>query len=165
MNFLSRAFLSTKENLGKTALLFLVMTTICVFVLAGISIQQATDQASNLAREKLGATVTLQPNMQKLREDMKEKGEGRFQIKNISIPMSVVDQILKLNNIVGYNLTTTATGIADGFEPITSSESSNNSDEQAPPFRENNQKEMGNLKINGVLEQSLTSEAENYKIG
>ncbi|MGV3026462.1 ABC transporter permease [Clostridium thermobutyricum] len=164
MNFLSRAFLSTKENLGKTALLFLVMTTICVFVLSGISIQQATDQASNLAREKLGATVTLQPNMQKLREDMKEKGEGRFQIKNISIPMSVVDQILKLNNIVGYNLTTTATGIADGFEPITSSESSSNSDEQAPPFRENNQKEMGNLKINGVLEQSLTSEAENGTI-
>ena len=69
--------------------------------------------------------------------------------------MSVVDQILKLNNIVGYNLTTTATGIADGFEPITSSESSNSSDEQAPPFRENNQKEMGNLKINGVLEAKL----------
>lgn len=160
MNFLSRAFLSTKENLGKTALLFLVMTTICVFVLAGISIQQATDQASNFAREKLGATVTLQPNMQKMREDMKQSGEDRFQVKNVSIPMSDVNQILKLNNIVGYNLTTTATGIADGFEPITSSDTSSNSNQQEFPFKENN-KEMGNLKINGVLDQSLTQDVKN----
>lgn len=160
MNFLSRAFLSTKENIGKTALLFLVMTTICVFVLSGISIQQATTQASNFAREKLGATVTLQPNMQKMREDMRQGGnDGKFQVKNVSIPMSDVDQILKLNNIVGYNLTTTTTGIAEGFEPISSSQSSD-TPQEGFPFK-NNEQEKGNLKIDGVLDQGLSQEVKN----
>ncbi|WP_297629995.1 ABC transporter permease [uncultured Clostridium sp.] len=165
MNFLGRAFLSTKENKGKTILLFLVMTTICVFILSGISIQQATTQASNFAREKLGATVTLQANMQKMREDMMKEGNGsKFQVKSVSIPMSDVDKILKLNNISSYNLTTTTSGIAQGFNPITSSESSTNTQQNNFPFKGNEQQQQGNIKINGVLDQGLLQDAKNGTI-
>ncbi|MGL5415615.1 MAG: ABC transporter permease [Clostridium sp.] len=165
MNFLGRAFLSTKENKGKTILLFLVMTTICVFILSGISIQQATTQASNFAREKLGATVTLQANMQKMREDMMKEGNGsKFQVKSVSIPMSDVDQILKLNNISSYNLTTTTTGVAEGFDPISSSESSTNTQQNNFPFKGNEQQQQGNIKINGVLNQGLLQDVKNGTI-
>ncbi|MGG7325224.1 hypothetical protein [Clostridium baratii] len=65
MNFLFRAFLSVVERKGKSIILFFVITTICIFVLSGISIQSATEKSEILARQKLGATVTLSQNMQK----------------------------------------------------------------------------------------------------
>ncbi len=82
MNFLKRAWLSSKARLGKTAILFAVMLTVCVVVLASIGIKSATEEASILARQKLGAEVSLQVDMNKVMEDMKaqmqgEKTEGR----------------------------------------------------------------------------------------
>ena len=54
MNFLFRAFLSVVERKGKSIILFFVITTICIFVLSGISIQSATEKSEILARQKLG---------------------------------------------------------------------------------------------------------------
>lgn len=55
MNFLKRAILSIKSRLSKTLLLFTVITTICLLVLSGISIQTASKADGVLARHQLGA--------------------------------------------------------------------------------------------------------------
>lgn len=129
MNFLFRGFLSVKERFSKSFILFLVMTAICVFVLAGFSIRSATEKAGVLARQKLGATVTFSANMEKIRENMKQGMEEKGEPKKMEMPKVSIDdvnKILKLDNIKSYNLISKAEGIADGFEPITSSDEEDN---------------------------------------
>lgn len=108
MNFFVRGFLSIKERIGKTALLFLVITTVSVFVLAGFSIKSATENASILARQKLGATISLSQNMDKMREEMRSSRESGkepdFKITKTSVKKSDVDKILTLDNITDYNI-------------------------------------------------------------
>lgn len=76
MNFLKRAFLSMKARKGKSILQIFVFTVICVFVLAGLSIQTAAEKSGDLARQKLGADVTLQVDMEKLREQAMSQQTG-----------------------------------------------------------------------------------------
>lgn len=128
MDFLFRGFLSVKERLSKSFILFLVMTAICVFVLAGFSIRSATEKAGVLARQKLGATVTFSANMEKIRENMKQGMEESGEHKKMEMPKVSIDdvnKILTLNHIKSYNLISKSEGVADGFEPIKSSESEN----------------------------------------
>ncbi|WP_024615438.1 FtsX-like permease family protein [Clostridium sp. Ade.TY] len=128
MDFLFRGFLSVKERLSKSFILFLVMTAICVFVLAGFSIRSATEKAGVLARQKLGATVTFSANMERIRESMKQGMEESGEHKKMEMPKVSIDdvnKILTLNHIKSYNLISKSEGVADSFEPITSSESEN----------------------------------------
>ncbi len=76
MNFFKRAILSIKSRLSKTLLLFTVITTICLLVLSGISIQTASKAAGVLARQQLGAEVTLKVDTQKMRESMMKSKES-----------------------------------------------------------------------------------------
>ncbi|MGG7096897.1 ABC transporter permease [Clostridium sardiniense] len=153
MNFLFRGFLSVKERIGKSTILFLVMTSICVFVLAGFSIQSATEKAGVLARQKLGATVTLSPNMEKIKEKMREEGgEKGFKLERTPISLEDVDKVLTLDNISSYNVTSSTQGTADGFTPITSTESNSNEEEQGfmkDPNRES--RVMGDVTLDGIL--------------
>lgn len=153
MNFLFRGFLSVKERVGKSAILFLVMTSICVFVLAGFSIQSATEKAGVLARQKLGATVTLSPNMEKIKEKMREEGGTKgFKLERNPISLEDVDKVLTLNNISSYNVTSSTEGVADGFTPITSTESNNNEEDQG--FMKDSNREsrvMGDVTLEGIL--------------
>lgn len=148
MNFLFRGFLSVKERIGKSAILFLVMTSICVFVLAGFSIQSATEKAGVLARQKLGATVTLSPNMEKIKEKMREEGgEKGFKLERTPISLEDVDKVLTLSNISSYNVTSSTEGVADGFSSITSTESNNN---EEPGFMKES-RVMGDVTLDGIL--------------
>ncbi|CAM3401703.1 hypothetical protein GCM10009865_18980 [Aeromicrobium ponti] len=45
-----------------------VFTVICVLVLAGLSVQTSAEKSGDLARQKLGADVKLQHDMEKMRE-------------------------------------------------------------------------------------------------
>lgn len=152
MDFLFRGFLSVKERIGKSTILFLVMTSICVFVLAGFSIQSATEKAGVLARQKLGATVTLSPNMEKIKEKMREEGgEKGFKLERTPISLENVDKVLTLSNISSYNVTSSTEGIADGFSPITSTESNNNEEQgfMKDPNRES--RVIGDVTLDGIL--------------
>lgn len=152
MNFLFRGFLSVKERIGKSAILFLVMTSICVFVLAGFSIQSATEKAGVLARQKLGATVTLSPNMEKIKEKMREEGgEKGFKLERTPISLEDVDKVLTLSNISSYNVTSSTEGIADGFTPITSTESNNNEEQGFMKDSNRESRVMGNVTLDGIL--------------
>lgn len=51
MNFIKRALLSTKAKKGRSFLLLLVFSVILIFVLAGITIQSASNKATEKANQ------------------------------------------------------------------------------------------------------------------
>ncbi len=53
MNFMKRAWKSTKVKWGRSLLLFAVFTAILIFVLAGLTIRSAAEEAANQAQKKL----------------------------------------------------------------------------------------------------------------
>ena len=51
---LKNAFLSIKKNIGKTVLLFVIMTVIANLIIAGLSIQSASKKSMEQIRTSLG---------------------------------------------------------------------------------------------------------------
>lgn len=72
MNFIFRSIKSLKERKGKTLIILAIMLTVCLVILTSFSIQSATNLASVMARQKLGADVTLSLNMDKLMKKIKK---------------------------------------------------------------------------------------------
>ncbi|MBT2690145.1 ABC transporter permease [Bacillus sp. ISL-47] len=122
MNFLKRAFLSVKARKGKSILQIFVFTVICVLVLAGLSTQTAAEKSGDLARQKLGADVTLQADMEKLREQaMSEQSGGeRVRFQSVLVPLEAAEELASYEQIKGYNFYSSTTGLASNFEPIES---------------------------------------------
>lgn len=122
MNFLKRAFLSVKARKGKSILQIFIFTVICVLVLAGLSIQTAAKKSGDLARQKLGADVTLQVDMEKLRERAmsQQSGGERVRFQAMPIPVETAEELSAYEQIKGYNFYSAATGLASDFEPIES---------------------------------------------
>ena len=89
MNFLKRAVLSVKARKGKSLLQIFVFSVICILVLAGLSIQSAAKKSSELAREKLGADVTLQVDMEKMREKMQQQMSDSEQTQGMRVRKTV----------------------------------------------------------------------------
>ena len=130
MNFLKRSFLSVKARKGKSLLQIFVFSVICVLVLAGLSIQTAAKKSSDLARQKLGADVTLQVDMEKLREKMQAQqasGERR-RIQSTPIAVETAKELTSYEQIKGYNFFSSTTALASNFEPITNEESETTED-------------------------------------
>ncbi|MDZ5472889.1 ABC transporter permease [Bacillus sp. 31A1R] len=125
MNFIKRAFLSVKERLGKSFLQIFIFSAIFVLVLAGLTIQSAAKKAGDLARLKLGADVTLQVDMEKLREKMQSQqisGE-RARFQSTPIPLNAAEELVSFKQIKGYNFYSTTTALASNFKPIENEES------------------------------------------
>ncbi|MDQ8057759.1 ABC transporter permease [Bacillus velezensis] len=120
MNFIKRAFWSMKEKKGKTFLQLVVFSVICIFVLSGLTIQSAAKKSSELARQQLGGSVTLQADRQKQMAQQQKDGEKRtFE----STPISVSDakKLTSLQHVKNYNFLTTASANAETFDAIKSS--------------------------------------------
>jgi putative ABC transport system permease protein len=143
MNFLKRAVLSVKARKGKSLLQIVVFSVICVLVLAGLSIQSAAKKSSDLAREKLGADVTLQVDMEKLREQMQQQMQSqqtqgvRQRFQPTPIPVEAAEELTKYDQIKGYNLYSSTTGLASDFTPIkneaaTTEETTETTESQGP---------------------------------
>jgi putative ABC transport system permease protein len=124
MNFLKRAVLSVKARKGKSLLQVFVFTVICVLVLAGLSIQSAAKLSGELAREKLGADVTLQVDMEKLREQMQQQQQSageRVRFQATPVPADAAEELTTYKQIKGFNFFSSTTGLASDFSPIESS--------------------------------------------
>ncbi len=132
MNFLKRAFLSVKARKGKSLLQIFVFSVICVLVLAGLSIQTAAKKSSDLARKQLGADVTLQVDMEKLREQMQSESSedsGRAKFQSTPIDVEAAEELTTYDQIKGYNFYSTTTGLASSFDPIENSTSTTTEEE------------------------------------
>lgn len=119
MNFLKRSLLSVKERKGKSILQIFIFTVISVLVLAGLSIQTAAKKSGDLARQKLGADVTLQVDLDKLREQQLQQASGeRQRFVPTPIPIEVANELTSYQQIKGYNFYSATTGLASNFQHI-----------------------------------------------
>ena len=117
MNFLKRALLSVTSRKGKSFLQIIVFSVIFVLVLSGLSIQSAAQVSGDLARQKLGGEVTLQVDMEKVREQQQESGE-RTRFQSVPISVDTASELLDYSHVTGYNFYVSTNGLAKDFEPI-----------------------------------------------
>ncbi|MFC4322178.1 ABC transporter permease [Litchfieldia salsa] len=117
MNFIKRAVLSVKSRIGKSLLQVFIFTVICVLVLSGITIQSAANTSSELARQKLGGEVTLQMNMEKIREQQQTAGE-RTRFQAVPINAEVAGELLSYSQVKAYNFFSSTNVLATDFDPI-----------------------------------------------
>lgn len=159
MNFIKRAFLSVKARKGKTLLQLFIFSAICVLVLSGLSIQTAADKSADLARQQLGGDVTLQVDMTKAREQMKEQMQSgeRERPSFTSTPIIVEDaeELTSYEHMKGYNFYSTTTALASDFEPIESSTTvdfaaGNNNVPDMPGGEQKGGMSQGDVSIEGV---------------
>lgn len=179
MNFFKRALKSTKVKWGRSLLLLAVFTAILVFVLAGLTIRSAAQQAAEQAQKDVGATVTLSANreaaFQKQTEATDTESGGRPDPGSFSLtPVSVSDaeKIAALDNVASFSFESSASALANsGITAISSSDTSETSEEtdtttDAAPNGENMGGAMGggkpqmiqaDFQISGVSDTAQTS--------
>jgi len=176
MNFIKRAFLSIKSRLSKTILLFVVMSVICLLVLSGISIQTASVNAGVIARQKLGAEVTLKIDTEKMRENMMANRENppsssssqpeRMKPTMTPVPLSNVEELLKSDYVNSYVAQSSTSVIANDFTAVGADDEEDSSTENAngnmPQMGMGHMGNMGDVTLNGVSNLENTS---SYKEG
>lgn len=183
MNFFKRAILSIKSRLSKTLLLFTVITTICLLVLSGISIQTASKAAGVLARQQLGAEVTLKVDTQKMRESMIKSKESSSsgtpngeppsveRMKPTMTPISTeyIDELLKSEYVEGYLAQSSTSLLASNFTAVGSSDNEDSTTEEAnskvPQFGQGGKMgNIGDVTLTGVSNLEQTSSFKNNNI-
>ncbi len=125
MSFIKRAILAVSRRFSRSIIIFIVLLAIANMVFAGFAINTATEKASKLAKEKLGATITISYNMKNAlsaaRDNQNEEGErerGKFNISGGTLDAAVADEIGTLDNIIGSNYIVTANAGAVDFEIV-----------------------------------------------
>lgn len=113
---LKTALLSIRKNIGRTLLLFLLMFLITNLIIAGLSIQSASQESMNQVRTSLGSDVTFSYSMQNMMKD-REKGEALDQsIQDITTDMA--DQLKDLKYVESYNYTLSVGVSSDDIDPV-----------------------------------------------
>ncbi|MCY8031568.1 ABC transporter permease [Bacillus inaquosorum] len=165
MNFIKRAFWNMKAKKGKTLLQLFVFTVICVFVLSGLTIQSAAQKSSELARQELGGSVTLQVDRQKQMEKQQDSGEKRS-FESTPIKVSDANKLAALDHVKSYNYITSASANAGNFDAIESSSSSDSSSSSSSSNAKNSQgggqggpqMVQADLSIEGVISTALVDD-------
>lgn len=127
MDFILRGLLSLKKRKSKGIILLGIMLIVCLVILSGFGIQSATKAAAILARQKLGAEVTLMQDMQKTMEKMRSQQDASAEpvrgkgITRASVPIEYLDQLKSLEHIEGYSLeNSTGANLGDGVVAVAS---------------------------------------------
>ncbi|OIR60502.1 macrolide ABC transporter permease [Bacillus sp. FMQ74] len=158
MNFIKRAFWNMKAKKGKTLLQLFVFTVICVFVLSGLTIQSAAQKSSELARQELGGSVTLQVDRQKQMEKQQDNGEKRS-FESTPIKVSDANKLAALDHVKSYNYITSASANAGNFDAIESSSSSNSNAKNSQGGGQGGpQMVQADLSIVGVISTALVDD-------
>ncbi|MBR3052495.1 hypothetical protein IKG60_02670 [Candidatus Saccharibacteria bacterium] len=89
-NMLKRSWLSIKRKLGRTVILTLIFFMMANLVLAAFIIKSAVSAQMDYAKSNLGGTVTIQADMEAIREnqkaDMAQGGDPSEMFKSMSRP-------------------------------------------------------------------------------
>lgn len=78
-----------KENIGKTILLFVIIVVITNLVIAGLSIQSATQKSMDQIRSSLGNDVTLSVDFRNMMKN-REPGEAVSNETSLTATMQIV---------------------------------------------------------------------------
>ena len=125
MNFIFRSIKSLKERKGKTLIILAIMLTVCLVILTSFSIQSATNLASVMARQKLGADVTLSLDMDKLmkknQEDAKDLNSGekpKFEPIKVPVPLEYLTELKNSKYVDSYSLKSDTSANLDGLKAV-----------------------------------------------
>ena len=99
-SMIKNAFLSLKKNIGKTILLFVIIVVITNLVIAGLSIQSATQKSMDQIRSSLGNDVTLSVDF---RNKMKNREPGEAVSNETSLTTTMADDLKNLKYVENYN--------------------------------------------------------------
>ena len=132
---LKNAFLSIKKNIGKTVLLFVIMTVIANLIIAGLSIQSASKKSMEQIRTSLGNDVTLTTNMQNMM-GQREKGQAVSEVA-ASVTIAMADQLKDLKYVKNYNYAISTTASSDDITAVELTTSQDNQTMEHPDGQEN----------------------------
>lgn len=180
MNFILRGILTLKEKKGRTAILLGVMLTVCIVILSAFGIQSGTKAAEVLAREKLGAEVTVSQNIENMMQKQRDSagqssgsttGERkRITMDKKDVPLEYVDLLKDNEHVTGYYLAnSTGANLTDLLPVGKDTEEESSTEDQNPMFGKNggDSKNMNMLKgmhmvgdvtINGVNDFYMSSD-------
>ncbi|MGH4124073.1 MAG: ABC transporter permease [Clostridium sp.] len=135
MNFIKRAILSVTKRKSKTVLLILMFCVIGNMVLAGLAIQSATAKVGVLARQKLGGSVSIDVDKEKLNAKSKDDSSASPRLN-----MKDLDKLKSLEHVKAYNYLTNSMALAENFKPIKEKNENENENE---PNQESGMVKMG----------------------
>ena len=99
-NMLKRSWLSIKRKLGRTIILTLIFFMMANLVLAAFIIKSAVSAQMNYAKSTLGGTISVQADMDAIREnqktEMEQGGDPSEMFKSMSRPSVNVDTANKI---------------------------------------------------------------------
>lgn len=105
-SMLKRSFLSIRRKLGRTIILTLIFFMMANLVLAAITIKTAVAAQMSYAKSTLGGTVTIQADMDAIREAQKEEmengGDRKEMFKNMVRPAVDVETANKIAEYSEY---------------------------------------------------------------
>lgn len=126
---IKNALLSLKKNIGKTILLFVIIVVITNLVIAGLSIQSATQKSMDQIRSSLGNDVTLSVDFRNM---MKNREPGAAVSNETSLTTTMADSLKNLKYVESYNYQISTSANSDSISAVeTASDNSNNQPEQA----------------------------------
>ncbi len=128
MNFFKRAWLSLIAKKGRSVLMLIVTSAIMLFVFAGLLINTAANNATEQAKESVGATLTLSANREaafkKMQQSQSSSSSSRPKLTTSPVKLSDAKKIAKLANVSSYNATTSTSVNTDGFDTVSTTSSS-----------------------------------------
>lgn len=129
MSFSKRAWLAVKRRKVRTFIMLVILTAISTLIFTGLAVQNATKEASILARQKLGGTLTLTYDLEKAMQKQMESEEDVEQNKKVmrdiayeAVTEEMAEIVAKNAHIYDYNYIVNTTAFADSFDAITDSQ-------------------------------------------
>lgn len=118
---IKNAWLSIRKNIGKSILLFGIMLIIANLVMAGLSIQSASEKSMDQIRSSLGNDVTLSVDMRQMMKN-REMGQSLQEVQS-SITSDMADSLIQLDHVEDYNYTISSSANSDDIVPIETEQS------------------------------------------
>ena len=119
MNFLKRALTRVKAKKANSLILFIIFIVIINLIVAGLSIENATGKASELARQKLGGTVTLEFDVEKAMEELGQLDNVQRRgslIQREPVTVEMAEKLASLDYVSSFNYLSSTTVFTDGFQ-------------------------------------------------
>lgn len=130
-SMIKNALLSLKKNIGKTILLFVIIVVITNLVIAGLSIQSATQKSMDQIRSSLGNDVTLSVDFRNM---MKNREPGEAVSNDTSLTTILADSLKNLKYVESYNYQISTSADSDSISAVENkSDNSNNQQDTNKP--------------------------------
>lgn len=160
---IKNALLSLKKNIGKTILLFVIIIVITNLVIAGLSIQSATQKSMDQIRSSLGNDVTLSVDFRNM---MKNREPGEAVSNENTLTTTMADTLKDLKYVENYNYQISSSANSDSITAVESESDNNQQDQNRPDDQKSQDSSQGDFTIsaNTTMKYLDSFTNNNYKL-